>query len=85
MSDDALLAKMRRIMRDLDVPAAKRYYLEQRIDLDDFTIEVSIHKARVEAEWLTDAERFESIEWLRARGFRRYKNMPLPPPGHLPG
>lgn len=79
------LQKMRKIIREVDVPAARRYLESQRVDLPLETIELAIHKTRVESEWLSDAERLGSIEWLRIRGFRRYKNMPLPPVGHLPG
>lgn len=54
------------------------------VPLDDFTLLVSIHKARYECPELPDSYRHESAEWLRERGFKGMHGLDLLPPGQLP-
>lgn len=50
----------------------------------DEVVEISFHKMRHEATYVSAALRLESREWLQSRGYKRYKNMPWPFPGVLP-
>lgn len=50
----------------------------------DDVLELSMHKTRVERASIDPKLRLESVEWLRAHGWKRYKNLPLPPKGVLP-
>lgn len=68
-------------LRTLDVNLAR---LISDSKSSDEAILIGLHKTRVEASSIDRALRLESVEWLRARGYKRMYGMPLPEPGELP-
>lgn len=70
---DAFLAERRAMLLALD-PATMRAYLrkygETRIPSSDEVCLISMHKARIEATDIPEAEKIKSRFWLRQRGYK---------------
>jgi hypothetical protein len=66
---------------DLDVDLARTRF--PNASSDDVLL-VALHKTRLECIEIPEALRLESLEWLRAGGFKRMHGLDLPPPGELP-
>ena len=68
-------------VKNLDIDAARA---SQPTSINDETILIALHKARLELTSMPTNLRLDSAEWLRARGYAGLYGVPLPPPGELP-
>jgi hypothetical protein len=78
---EAFKAARNKALVDLDMDWARMMIPDASSDDVRLT---SLHKTRLECLEIPDAVRLESLEWLRAGGFKRMDGLDLPPPGELP-
>lgn len=71
-----------RVLRELDVPAARKMLLNPDADIE--TIVLALHKARYVCTSLERELRLESKRWLAAGGYGGFGGQPLLPNDELP-
>ena len=74
-----------RIMRELDIEAAKAFFLNSANQPDANVAEIMLHKSRYECVLIERNYRLESYWFLKSRGLKRIGGAPLLPNGELPG
>lgn len=79
--------KQRKVMLEsLNMHWARAFFERPQYtgEMSDYALLVAMHKARVEVKDCSANHRFESLEWLRERNFKRIGGLDLPPVGDLP-
>ena len=87
-----VFGKIDKILRDLDIEGARILYRNSGVpeieriarEAPDYTILMSLHKARYENMHIPEPLRHQSGTWLRKRGLSRLNGMPILPEGQLP-